>query len=402
MRVSQLKDAILMGFHQLALNRFRSGLAIMGISIGIAALVAVESIGEGTKLRLIQQMEELGGAEVIKLEMEPNEKMGKASEFTSHEIGSLAKSLTQVESLAPSAYGGYRTVQRDKGLKLMAPIYGTTQEFYRTRNLELDFGRFIWDRDEQSLNKVCVLGYQVSRRLFGAHNPIGHDVRLGDDTYFVVGSLKEAKFHDLTYGVFVPLSTIKKRRGEIIRTRDIYLKVSSIDNIQPTISRLEWLFPRLLPGKKILIKDRLLAVQTVQKSSDMLRLFLIGVGCITLVVGGLGIMNVMLVNITERTTEIGIRKAVGARDSDILRQFLIETIILSLPGGLIGLAGGYIASISIAGLISRFLQMYIRSEFSLVAVLIAVSFSLAVGFIFGLFPAMKAARKNIVSSLRYE
>lgn len=391
-----------MGFHQLALNKFRSGLAIMGISIGIAALVAVESIGEGTKLRLIQQMEELGGAEIIKLEMEPNEKMGKASEFSGREIDYLAKSLPQVESLAPRAYGGYLTVQRDDGFKLMAPIYGITQEFYHTRNLELNFGRYIWERDEQSLNKVCVLGYQVSKRLFGASNPIGRVIRLEDETYFVVGTLKEAKFYDLTYGIFVPLSTIKKRRGDIAKTRDIYLKVNSIDNIQPTLSRLEWLFPRLLPDKKILIKDRLLAVQTVQKSSDMLRLFLIGVGCITLVVGGLGIMNVMLVNVTERTTEIGIRKALGARDSDILRQFLIETIILSLPGGLIGLAGGYIAGIGIAGLISGSLQMRIRSEFSPVAVLIAVSFTLAVGFIFGLFPALKAARKNIVSSLRYE
>jgi putative ABC transport system permease protein len=402
MPVSKLKESVLMGFHQLTLNKFRASLAVVGISIGIAALVSVESIGEGTKMRLIQQMEELGGAEVLVLEIQPDKKHGKATEFEKQDIDILARNLTRVEALAPRAYAGPTVVQRDDGFKVHSAIYGVTSDFYRVRNLELQHGRFIWDRDEINLNKVCVLASQIGKRLFGNTNPVGRSVRLEDDIYFVVGILKDAKFYDLQYGVFVPLATVKKLMGPRVRTRQIYIKISSVDAIEVMKARLERLFSKLWAGRNILIKDRLLAIQTVKKSSRLLQLFLLGIGCITLVVGGFGIMNVMLVSVTERTTEIGIRKAVGAKSSDILHQFLIETIILSLPGALLGLAGGYFIAVGIAGLISRYLKMTITSEFSVVTVIVAVAFSLGVGFTFGLFPAMQAARKNVINALGYE
>ncbi len=397
----------------LAVNKLRSLLTMLGIIIGVAAVIVMIAVGAGAQQRVEEQIRSLGSNLLLILSGTTTAggvRMGFGSNQTISEDDALAIPREIPEAMAAPALRG--TAQLIWGnTNWSTVIFGVTPDYLEVRQWELNSGRAFDATDMAGATKVCMIGQTVARQLFGGADPLGQSIRVRRVPFTVIGVL-EAKGqsmmgHDQDDLVLMPITTARKRvlgAANPAKQRSvgtIWVKVAEGYDMKAAEEQVRALLRqrhRLQPGQDDDFSLRNLeeVAATQEASSRVLALLLAAVASVSLVVGGIGIMNIMLVSVTERTREIGLRMAVGARTRDILGQFLVEAVTLSLIGGLAGVAIGVATAVGIAEVAGW------RIVLSPESVVLAVAFAFAIGVFFGYYPARKAARLNPVEALRFE
>jgi len=405
-------------------NKMRSLLTMLGIIIGVAAVIVMTSIGEGTRYNVLEQIYSMGSNLVF---VTP----GSGENVIGSSIGSEARLLTMadvdtIKNKCLLIRGVSPEISRSVTIRylsnnLTSNLVGTTPDFFHVRNFPVENGRAFTEKEIKSRAPVCVIGSYVAKKLFKeGESPLGKTVKISmgssdpqNDTragvrLTVIGVLeKKGKTfgEDNDKKIIVPLDTVKYRIFNEKHISVIYLEAVSSDKMDDAIKEVKW---AILPlhgnnPKNIDISSQEEILKQVEATMGAFTFMLGGIAFISLLVGGIGIMNIMLVSVTERTREIGLRKAIGAKRRDILVQFLIESLVLGITGGIIGIgigmlmAGCYtlIASYSNLGVMSRTIV-------SLQAILISFTFSAMIGVFFGIYPARKAASLDPIEALRYE
>jgi putative ABC transport system permease protein len=397
----------------LAVNKLRSLLTMLGIIIGVAAVIVMIAVGGGAQARVEEQIRSLGSNLLLILSGTTTAggvRMGFGSNLTISEDDAAAIPRDIPETTAAPALRG--TAQLIWGNQNWSTvIFGVTPEYIDVRQWELAAGRLFDATDMAGATKVCLIGQTVARQLFGGADPIGQVIRVRRVPFTVIGVL-ESKGQSMMGSdqddlILMPISTARKRvlgASNLAKQRSvgtIWVKVAEGYDMKAAEEQVRSLLRqrhRLQPGQDDDFSLRNLeeVAATQEASSRVLALLLAAVASVSLVVGGIGIMNIMLVSVTERTREIGLRMAVGARTRDILGQFLVEAVTLSLIGGLAGIAIGVAAAVGIAEIAGW------RIVLSPESVILAVAFAFAIGVFFGFYPARKAARLNPVEALRFE
>jgi putative ABC transport system permease protein len=412
----RLGKAFLVALSSLSVNKMRSGLTILGIVIGVAAVIALTSIGRGVEASITAQIEGVG---TNLLFISPG-RLQEGGAFTA--AGSAASlTLADAEAIAQaSSVVGVSPVMQSRAQVVYlsqntnSELLGVTPSYIWVSNFELADGEFISDSNVTARSTVAVLGNSVAETLFGGEaGAVGQTIRINAQPYRVIGVLASkggTGFGSQDDRVLVPLTTAQTRltgprfMGGSNSVDVINVEIADADQVESAIEEIGGILRQehnVLEGEEdFIIQSQEDILEASTEISDTLTLFLGGIAAISLVVGGIGIMNIMLVSVTERTREIGIRKAVGARRQDILVQFLLESATLSLIGGLIGILVGWAASHLVGGI--QLGALGASPVVGLDTVLMATVFSMAVGLFFGVYPATRAARLNPIEALRYE
>ncbi|HSE05990.1 MAG TPA: ABC transporter permease [Methylomirabilota bacterium] len=394
-------------------NRLRTALTALGVIIGVAAVVTMMAIGAGAQARVAQQIQSLGSNLIIVLSgsiTAGGVRLGSGSQptITEDDAWAIQREVSSVEAAAPVVRGGVQVVFGSSNWS--TALQGVTPEYFQARDWRAASGRLLtWD-DVDAAGKVVLLGQTVAENLFGGTDPLEQTVRIKQVPFTVVGVLarkgQSARGEDQDDTLIVPLSTAKRKvlgvsQANVRSVGSILVKIAEPGRMAEAEAQIRDLLRqrhRRQPTEDDDFTIRNLAeiLASQEAASRVLGLLLAAVAAVSLVVGGIGIMNIMLVSVTERTREIGLRRAVGARRRDILGQFLIEAVFVSLAGGLIGIGAGIVASYAIAYLF----QWSVLVSWS--AVLPAFLFAAAVGIFFGYYPARKASRLKPIEALRYE
>ncbi len=397
-------------------NKLRSMLTVLGIVIGVAAVIAMLSIGRGAEASITSRIESMGTNLIYVTPGSTSQGgvqsgAGSAGTLTLDDADALAE-LPNVVAVASSTSNFAQVVYQSQNTRTR--LMGVTPGYETVSSLTLEDGEFISESDQKARSLVVVLGSSVAENLFGSTaGVVGQKVRLNGQPYKVIGVLASkggTGFMNQDDQVFIPLSTALYRlvggarfRGSSVISQ-ITVKASSAKAIDQVLNDVTLLMRErhgtLEGADDFSVTSQQSTLEAATQISDTLTLFLGGIAGISLAVGGIGIMNIMLTTVTERTHEIGLRKAVGAKRRDILLQFLVESMVLSLLGGIIGVALGWGIS-SLMGQI-QFSGSTITPVVSLDSVLLATFFSIAVGLFFGIYPATRAARLQPVEALRYE
>ncbi|MCD6096882.1 ABC transporter permease [bacterium] len=414
-------DFLKTSFNTLMANKTRSFLTTLGIVIGISSVIVMVSIGSGAQKLIVNQISAMGSNTIF---IEPGAFDPKKSSMTQTAIeeaevktlkysDALAISkLPGVEMVAPWVMGVETVVYQDKNKRVT--FIGTTPENQKIDGTSPILGRGLEDGDVKSMDRVVLLGYKVSKDLFGDENPIGKTLRIKNINFKVIGVLEEkggGAFMNPDDYIYLPLTTAQKLLLGIDYVRVIVVKAESEQVIDSLVQEMREILRQrhhIFNPENDLAKDdfkittQVEATEMLSSVLSVLTLFLSSVAAIALVVGGIGIMNIMFVSVTERTKEIGLRKAVGARKKDILIQFLVEAVVLTFLGGIGGIILG--AGVSfLAGLIlGHLLNQPWVFVLSVKAIIIAVSISVGTGLVFGIYPAYKAANLSPIQALRYE
>ncbi|NPV53085.1 MAG: FtsX-like permease family protein [Firmicutes bacterium] len=391
----------------LAANKLRSFLTMLGIIIGVGSVVAMVSIGEGARHRVTSSIGSLGSNLVTvmpgRVRALPGMAFGARGSpdilTYSHYLELKEERLPGVASI--TAQSSVRKVARHGKNNATTTVVGTTPEYCEINNFKVERGRFISDYDLNNMTRVVVLGRTVAADLFGSAENVslGATIRLGDVNFTIVGLMEEKRqgWRDLGDQVFVPLTTAQKRLSGSRYIQSIGVQALTPQDTGLVAAGLERFFMRRLGDpEKFSITNQQDVLQTVENATNTLTLLLAGITGISLLVGGIGVMNIMLVSVAERTREIGIRKAIGAKPLDILGQFVIEASMLSSLGGIVGIILGIAGSRGISHLGGWSTVVSIRS------VAIALAVSVGVGLFFGIYPAQRAGRLNPIEALRYE
>ena len=398
-------NTLLLALREIRRNVLRSFLTVLGIVIGVAAVIVMVTIGSGATAQVTEQIASLGSNLLM---IRVGQRMGPgqgsaAAPFDLDDVEALYREIPVIAAVAPSA--SQRTTAVYGNANWSTTVTGTDNQFFRVRNWTLRSGRVFLDTELRSGKAVCVIGATVAHELFGRHNPLDSKIRLGNFSCQVIGLL-EAKGQS-TFGsdqddiVLLPLRTFQRR---IAGDRDISLIQVSVAEGRSTDKakqEIEYLLRerRHISGSEndnFQVMDMKEITRMLTGTTQILTTLLGAVAAVSLLVGGIGIMNIMLVSVTERTREIGIRLAIGALEREVLLQFLVEAVVLSSFGGLVGIALAMSASIGLANL------LHIPFIFNPGIMVIAFFFSAAVGVVFGFFPARKAARLDPIDALRHE
>lgn len=413
MTVDSLREAAIMAFDTVRDNKLRSGLTILGVTVGVVTVMFMVSIIQGLNRSFASQLESLGSNTIFIAKFEPSfgrqpsqeERMRKELNLGDADaIRNESPSLIGVSPLQRkiSETIRYREKQSDTPI-----LFGVTPYYEITQSQYIGYGRFIADIDVQNRSNVVVIGRDVVKSLFPEEDPIGKEIKIAGNTFTVVGVMGElGSFFGQSRdnSVFIPITTFQKYwKTEdfpeiifaiVVRPKDRAAVPNAIDEVKQVLRRRRQVPNDAKDNFGISSQDSLLDIYNQLTGATYL--VLTAVSAVALMIGGIGVMNIMLVSVTERTKEIGIRKAVGATQASILSQFLIEAVVLTGIGGLIGLIIGEIASL----LMNKFspLPAYIPWW----AIVIGIGVSAGVGIVFGLYPAWKAARLDPIEALRYE
>ena len=401
MIISELAKVAL---QNLVINKLRSFLSMLGIIIGVTAVIAIISIGQGATQMVQETISSLGSGLVT---ISPGFRGGwggmaarTASGIFTLELGEeLKKKSPDVQELVPSIQSGGLLKYGENSYQ--ASIVATASGYENIFNHTIAEGRFLIAEDVDNYRKVVVLGSTVAEELFSNQNPLGKKiiVQMGQRRFiFEVVGVMESKgqvmFFNFDNQVYIPVTTMMKR---MTGSKYVNSYSAQATDSEEAIKQVEFLLAKKLEDPDLYnVRSQEEILETIQRVSSTMILMLAGIAGISLLVGGIGIMNIMLVSVTERTREIGIRKALGAKKKDILIQFLIEALVMSMVGGAVGLVLGWAVSV----LVSRYGGW--APTLSMFSVVIGIGFSSAVGLVFGIYPAMKAAKLNPVEALRYE
>ena len=398
-------------FRALRTNKMRSFLTMLGIIIGIAAVIAMMAVGSGASYVISQQIASIGSNIILVLPGSTTSGglrtgSGGAQTLTSDDVKAIMTDCPSVESAAPTVRTTGLAVYGNMNWSTI--IMGTTPELFDIREWGVTVGRPIAQQDVDGAAKVCLVGQTVSENLFGSADPVGKIIRIRKIPFTVIGMLdrkgQSPQGQDQDDVIFVPLRTAQRNlmRSQLPNTVGaVMVKARSetlLSKAEEEINSLLKQRHRITNSKEPDFSTRNLSeiLAVAEQSSKAMSLLLGAVASISLIVGGIGIMNIMLVSVTERTREIGIRMAIGARTNDILWQFLTEAVMLTMLGGIIGILLGTIGATVVSNLLSWPTLISVKS------VSIAFFFSGAVGIFFGFYPARKAARLNPIDALRYE
>jgi len=404
-------------------NKSRSALTILGIVIGIAAVIAMMAIGKGAQGLILSQIATLGSNNIF---IEPGpwsknmergtlmQSMVEEMEIKTlkYEDALAIEKIQNVDKVAPLVIGVDRVIAETESKKVT--YLGTTPQMIEISDLRCYLGRCIEDYDVKSNARVAVLGYKLKKDLFGDENPVGKKVRIKKTTFKIIGVAEEKgvqSFLNMDELVHMPITTAQEFLTGADYIRWIAVKVKDENLIDQTIEDIRLLLRErhnIYNPSGDLTKDDFKVVsqkETADVLGQITSIFTVLLSCIaaiSLVVGGIGIMNIMLVSVTERTREVGLRKAVGARKKDILLQFLFEAVLLTLIGGVLGIVLGAFISWVTSFVFGQLLNTSWGFLLPLNAVLLGVGVSVAIGLIFGMYPAQKAAKLNPIEALRYE
>ncbi|MED1948308.1 MULTISPECIES: ABC transporter permease [Brevibacillus] len=399
-------ECVRISFRSIRANGLRSVLTMLGIIIGVAAVIAMVAIGEGTSTSVASQINGLGSNLLI---VTPGQATQGRVSLGAGSLNTLtmadAEALMQKESIsgvAPSVNARGQIVWGSNNYSSM--LEGTSADFPQVRNVEVGQGRFFSNFEVKMQYNVAVVGTEVVSNLFKGANPVGQTVQINRMPFTIIGVLQSQGSSGMTNNddrIIIPITTAMNRLTGGKNVGSIYVSAASSDlmekaqqDIQQALRANHKLRPQAADDFRITSQSDILS--TAQSVSSSMTALLSGIAAISLIVGGIGVMNIMLVSVTERTREIGIRKAIGAKRGDILRQFLIEAVTLSLIGGVIGIALG----VGAAFLVSKLSQM--ATSISLSPIMYAFLTSTLVGVIFGVYPARKAAQLKPIDALRYE
>ena len=399
-------DLISETYSGLTSNKVRSGLTILGIVIGIASVIAMVSIGQGAQGTIQSSIEGLGSnlLTVSPGVVQPGRGFVSAGRGTSETIKNAdADALKYIDGISAISKELQRRFQiiSQVGNNTNSTVIGGTVDYATVRNVSVDFGSFITDSHDRSLARVAVIGPTAAQDLFAGADPIGKTIRINKLNFRVIGVLKSkggSGFFNQDDTVIVPLSTMQKILTGSDFLSSIAISVASKDQmsaVQDEITTILSSRHRVsTPDFSVISQADILG--TLTQVTTTFTIFLGSVAGISLLVGGIGIMNMMLTAVTERTREIGLRKAIGARAKDIAMQFLVEAVMLTFLGGAVGIGLGWAAALAV----SQFAG--ITTSVSITSVLLAFGVSGAIGIIFGYYPARRASGLNPIEALRYE
>lgn len=401
-------ESIMIAFAGLKANKMRSVLTMLGIIIGVGAVIAMVSIGMGVREKVQNSIAGLGSNLIIVTPGATSPSgvrlaAGSSTTLTNKDAQAIARQIAGVTAVAPSVSRQYQIVSGNKNWT--TSVQGTTPEFLEVRNFTVQNGRFFNTQDVDTRTRVVVLGKTTADNLFPELSPVGQTIRINKAPFMVIGVLEgkgqSAGGMDQDDFAVIPLTTAQERMMGISYIQTMNVQADSpevIDQVQEDITALLRMRHKLTGDMTddFTVRNLASVMATAEETTGMITLLLGNVAAISLLVGGIGIMNIMLVSVTERTREIGIRKALGATYANILLQFLIEAIVIGVTGGLIGIGLGIGAAYAISAVAGW------NTVISLGAVLLAFGFSVAIGLFFGIYPARKAALLDPIDALRYE
>jgi putative ABC transport system permease protein len=403
-----LKNLLKVALKSIFKSRMRSLLTALGIIIGVAAVIVMVAIGDGAQAQVEQQISALGSNLIVIFPGSTNSggiRMGAGSinRFTMEDVEKIQEEATLIKAVSPIVRTGGQVIGGTGNWSTQ--VQGVATNFLEIREWPLASGEFFTDKDIVSRAKVAVLGQTVVKQLFPNEDPIGQQIRIRNVPFKVIGVLSskgQSSFGtDMDDIIMAPATTVLDRLvGGIYIT---YIQASAIstnqiDAAQDQLKTIMREAHHIQPGEDddFTVRNQAELTEAATQTSKILTILLASVAGVSLIVGGIGIMNIMLVSVTERTREIGIRLSVGARTSDVMIQFLTEAIVLSLAGGLIGV----LLSIGIIFILNNYTSM--MAVISPEIIFIAVSFAGIIGIFFGFYPARKAANLNPIDALRYE
>ncbi|MCX6883700.1 MAG: ABC transporter permease [Verrucomicrobia bacterium] len=425
---TRLRRTLRLGWRSLWLHRLRSLLTVLGIVFGVCSVIAMLAIGEGASYEAQEQIKNLGSQNIILRSTKPPEEQkptDKGSQSSVLQYGITYPDVHRIRSTIP----GVSVVLPARNIReyvwhisrrVDCEVVGTVPWYPEMRNHQVAQGRFFSDADMQERRSVCVLGAEMVPSLFPMESPLGKHVRVAGNYYQVIGVMEpssrvgkteepQESGRTILNRMFIPLETAKLRYGEVLMRRrsgsfeaervqlhEVTIKVSSLENVPGVADAVRTVLERNHKKKDYEIVVPLELLKRAERTKQIFNIVLGSIAAISLLVGGIGIMNIMLASVTERTREIGIRRALGARRHDIISQFLVETVLLSGVGGVLGV---------LLGIAIPFIVTYaagMKTIVTLWAPLLAFTISAMVGVIFGIYPAFRAASMDPVEALRHE
>ena len=446
--ITRLQSTFALGFKSLLLHKLRSSLAMLGILIGVMAVIWLVALGEGVSFQAQEQIKELGATNIILKSMKPTQgsSNGRGSSYFV-EYGLTGTDYERILAGVPTIRRAVRmreipSVVRGVGREAEVRLIGCSPAYMDINHLKMARGRFLTDRDVSQRDNVAVIGAQTAEKLFPFENPINRTIEVvansTSDLYVIVGQTESRmpsasiggslEGRDFNLDVYIPLDTLRARIGdqvytsrsgsreaEVVQFNQITATVGRAEEVEEAAAIIDILLKQKHPDGDYSItvpKELLRQAETLRMMFNVLLILIAG---ISLVVGGIGIMNIMLAVVTERTREIGVRRALGAKRRDIILQFLVETIVLSTIGGFVGVAAGFLCGPTTASLLKGIESWFpdvwkslpptvhklepIIAPWSIAA---AFGISVAVGIIFGLYPARRAAHMDPIEALRHE
>ncbi|NTU53351.1 MAG: ATP-binding cassette domain-containing protein [Chlorobiaceae bacterium] len=404
---SRMLGFVVQAVHSITSNKIRTLLSVLGILVGVASVIAMMALGAGAKASMEERLKSMG-SNLLSVRG-GSAKIGGAAQgtgtvtrFTEQDAQSIAELRTLVNRVSGVVSGVAQTVYLDKNWS--TSVEGVDYDYGEMRSTIPDVGRWFTREEIQARQKVAILGTTVVSQLFGSEDPVGKTIKINRINFKVIGIAPpkgSSGPRDQDDQVFIPVTTAMYRVLGKNYLDGIYVEVSSASNIEPAKKAIETLIRKRhkLPvddKESFNIRDMTQFQQMLSSTTETMSMLLGSIAAISLVVGGIGIMNIMLVSVTERTREIGLRKAIGARKGDIMLQFIIESVGMTLTGGILGILVG----IGVSVILSTFAGWAVKT--SLFSVLLSTGFSVLIGLFFGLWPARKAAGLKPVEALRYE
>jgi putative ABC transport system permease protein len=398
----RFRENFFMALKNLQSNMVRSTLTMLGVIIGVMAVIVMVSLGEGAKQQITQNISAMGSNLLIVFPgrgQRQGGSFGSGTTLTNSALPIIQSSSTYISAISPEARG--------RGLVSAGPnsyqtsIIGCMFSYLQVRNYRVNSGVFFSDEDIRARRRVVVLGSYVAEQLFPGENPVGREVKIGTLRVKIIGVLEskgQSGFGNNDDLVLMPISTVQTRINGNKNLSSIYIQIQNEQAMDMANTQISNALLNFFKGDdtQYNIRNQAEILSSMQQTTQTFTFLLAGVAAVSLLVGGIGIMNIMLVSVTERIKEIGIRKAIGAPKEEILALFLIEAITLSVTGGLIGIGLGWLMA-AIVGGVSGW-----QTVITLSSVLLSFGFSILTGLFFGVYPAYKAAGLHPIDALRYE